>query len=173
MEIPNTSTNNSCNTKQSKLITNTFPHKKPRVSIITVVFNGEQHLEETIQSIISQTYENFEYIIIDGGSTDTTLKIIEKYAHQIDYWISEKDQGISDAFNKGVLIAKGDYINFQGDGDGFFDKKSLAKIMYEVDMVTDIFVSGRVQRISPIGDKLYLSRYEKNSTKNLYYLRCR
>ena len=92
---------------------------KPLISVITVVYNGEKYLEETIQSIINQTYDNVEYIIIDGGSTDGTVDIIKKYEDRIDYWVSEKDKGISDAFNKGVKVAKGDYINFQGDGDGF------------------------------------------------------
>ena len=103
-------------------------NNKPMISIITVVFNGEKYLEQTIKSIINQTYKNFEYIIIDGGSTDGTLEIIKKYEDKISYWISEKDKGISDAFNKGVMAAKGDYINFQGDGDGFLSSETLEEI---------------------------------------------
>ena len=73
----------------------------PLISIITVVFNGAKHLEETILSILNQSYPNIEYIIIDGGSTDGTLDIIKKYENYIDYWISEPDNGIYDAMNRG------------------------------------------------------------------------
>ena len=80
---------------------------KPLISIITVVFNGERYLEQTIQSVIDQTYDNVEYIIIDGGSTDGTLDIIKKYEDKIDYWVSEKDNGIYDAMNKGIKVCYG------------------------------------------------------------------
>lgn len=84
--------------------------EKPLISIITVVYNGEKYLEETIQSVINQTYDNVEYIIIDGGSTDTTLEIIRKYDYAIDYWISEKDHGLYHAMNKGLTLSTGDII---------------------------------------------------------------
>ena len=121
--------------------------KKQLISIITAVYNGEKHLEETIQSIINQTYPNMEYIIIDGGSTDMTLEIIKKYETKISYWISEKDDGISDAFNKGVKVANGDYINFQGDGDGFCSNDALEKAFDNINPNEDIFVSARIKRI--------------------------
>ena len=70
----------------------------PLVSIVTVVLNGEKYLESTIQSIVGQSYENMEYIIVDGGSSDKTINIIKKYENKIDYWVSEQDKGISDAF---------------------------------------------------------------------------
>lgn len=92
---------------------------KPIISIVTVVFNGEKYLEETIQSVINQTYSNVEYIIIDGGSTDGTLDIIKKYENQIDYWISEKDSGIYDAMNKGIKTASGEIIAFLNADDRY------------------------------------------------------
>ncbi len=145
-------------------------NNKPLVSIITAVYNGEKYLEETIKSIINQTYENIEYIIIDGGSTDDTIDIIKKYEDKISYWISEKDAGISDAFNKGVKVAKGEYINFQGDGDGFYEKDSISKIMKGIDSEKDMFISGKIQRISPNGEELYKSKYiEKFDKKSLLF----
>lgn len=83
---------------------------KPLVSIITIAKNSERYLEDTIKSVINQTYSSIEYIVIDGGSTDGTVDIIRKYEHAIDYWISEPDNGISDAMNKGVRLSRGDYI---------------------------------------------------------------
>jgi glycosyltransferase involved in cell wall biosynthesis len=84
--------------------------RQPLVSIITVVKNGERFLEETIRSVLDQTYDNIEHIIIDGGSTDGTLEIIKKYGDRIAFWLSEQDQGIADAFNKGMLLSSGDII---------------------------------------------------------------
>lgn len=83
---------------------------KPLVSIITAVYNGEKFLEKTILSVLNQSYENMEYIIIDGGSTDGTVDIIKKYEDKISYWISEKDSGVYEAMNKGLEVAKGEYI---------------------------------------------------------------
>ena len=102
---------------------------KPLISIITVVFNGEKFLEDTIQSVISQSYDNVEYIIIDGASTDGTVDIIKKYEDQIDYWISEKDNGIYDAMNKGIKFAHGTWLNCMNAGDGFSNKDILSKVI--------------------------------------------
>jgi len=106
----------------------TLNNKLPLISIITVVYNGEKYLEETIQSVINQTYDNVEYIIIDGGSTDGTLDVIKKYEDKIDYWISEKDEGIYDAMNKGIDVAAGDWINFMNAGDRFYADDVLKKV---------------------------------------------
>ena len=83
---------------------------KALISVITVVYNGEEFLEETILSVIDQSYDNVEYIIIDGSSTDSTIDIIKKYEDRIDYWVSEDDKGIYDAMNKGISLCKGDVI---------------------------------------------------------------
>lgn len=86
-------------------------------SIITVVLNREQFLQETISSIAKQTCKDFEYIIIDGGSNDNTLNIVKNNSNLIDYWVSEKDQGLYDAFNKGMSVAKGEYIGIINSDD--------------------------------------------------------
>lgn len=101
------------------------------ISIITVVFNGVKDIEETINSVLSQTYSNVEYILIDGGSTDGTLEVIHKYQNKISRWISERDQGIYDAMNKGVSLAQGDWVNFMNCGDRFASPdilETLAKL---------------------------------------------
>ena len=100
----------------------------PFFSIITVVFNAEQHIEYTIQSVIEQNHANYEYIVIDGGSLDQTLAIIDKYRDKIDLLVSEADRGIYDAMNKGIQLAKGEYINFINAGDAFYDKHTLQEI---------------------------------------------
>ena len=92
----------------------------PLISVITVVLNGEKYLEETILSIKDQSYKNIEFIIIDGGSTDNTINIIKKYNYMIDRWISEPDQGIYFAMNKGAHLASGSYICFLNSSDGYF-----------------------------------------------------
>ena len=84
----------------------------PLITVVTVVFNDVQHIEETILSVVNQTYPNIEYIIIDGCSTDGTVDIIKKYEERIAYWVSEPDQGIYDAMNKGIQKATGEWINF-------------------------------------------------------------
>ena len=94
---------------------------QPLITIITAVYNNEKFIEEAILSLHKQNYKNYEHIIIDGGSTDKTLDIIKKYEHKIDYWCSEKDNGIYDAFNKGMQLAKGDYMGFLNSDDYYSD----------------------------------------------------
>ena len=101
----------------------------PLVTIITVVFNGEQHIEKTIQSIIYQNYSNIEYIIVDGSSSDGTVDIIKKYDDYISFWKSEQDSGIYDAMNKGLSLAHGDWLNFMNAGDQFASNESVANFM--------------------------------------------
>lgn len=101
---------------------------KPLITVITVVFNGVDSLVRTIESVIEQTYENIEYIIIDGASTDGTINILKQYEDKIDYWQSEPDKGIYDAMNKAITLASGDWINFMNAGDVFVDKNVISCI---------------------------------------------
>lgn len=109
-------------------ITKKLTDEKPLISIVTVVYNGESTLEQTIQSVLNQNYDNVEYIIVDGGSKDRTLDIIKKYEDKIDYWQSEPDKGIYDAMNKGINLASGDFINFMNSGDYFANEFVIEKI---------------------------------------------
>ncbi|MDY0193877.1 MAG: glycosyltransferase family 2 protein [Aliarcobacter butzleri] len=140
---------------------------KPLISIITVVFNGEKYLEETIQSVTNQTYDNVEYIIIDGGSSDGTLDIIKKYEDKIDYWVSEKDKGIYDAMNKGIDAASGEFINFLNAGDRFVDEHVLEKIFAKLDTSScDLIYGSSVVT----GDQENVLLEPKKFTKfNLYF----
>lgn len=99
----------------------------PKVSIITINYNDGSGLEKTIQSVVSQTMVDYEFIIIDGNSTDDSIEIIKRYSDKINFWISEKDKGIYDAQNKGVSKANGDYLIFLNSGDSFYDNNVLAK----------------------------------------------
>ncbi|MDR0537812.1 MAG: glycosyltransferase [Tannerellaceae bacterium] len=102
----------------------------PLISIITAVYNGVSTLEATILSVINQTYKNIEYIIIDGGSSDGTINIIEKYENKITYWVSEPDKGIYDAWNKGLKIASGEWICFVGSDDILYPYHAKTYIDY-------------------------------------------
>lgn len=100
-----------------------------RISIITVCFNSASTLETTIISVASQTYKNIEYIIVDGNSNDNTLEIIKEYENVITKWISEPDQGLYDAMNKGIKMATGEVICFINSDDLFCDNKAIESVM--------------------------------------------
>lgn len=102
---------------------------KPKLSIITVTYNAEQVLQKTIESVIEQSYENLEFLIIDGGSKDATTSIIKSYEKHINIWISEPDNGIYDAMNKGLALANGEYVWFINAGDKPFNKHTAKEIM--------------------------------------------
>lgn len=100
-----------------------------KISVITVVFNGERTIEETIKSVIGQSHKDIEYIIIDGKSSDKTLEIVDRYKKRIEVVISEKDKGIYDAMNKGVSFATGDYIFFLNADDTFFNRDVIKNVV--------------------------------------------
>jgi len=104
----------------------------PKISVITVTLNNVDTIEETIQSVVNQSYKNIEYIIIDGGSTDGALDIIERYKKKISYFVSEPDKGIYNAMNKGAKVATGDYLYFINAGDTFINENILKEIVREL-----------------------------------------
>ncbi len=109
-----------------------------KISIITVTLNCREYVERTIKSVINNAYHNLEYIIIDGGSTDGTLAIIEEYREQIDYFASEKDNGISQALNKGIDVATGDLTGIVNAGD-ILDADILTRIATVYDGTVDVY----------------------------------
>ena len=99
-----------------------------KFSIITVNFNNCKGLQRTIDSVLAQTSNDREFIVIDGGSTDGSKELLEKYDAQLDYWVSEPDRGIYNGMNKGIAQAKGEFVNFMNSGDTFFDTKTLEQV---------------------------------------------
>ena len=107
-------------------------HLHPKFSIITVTYNAGAVLEDTIQSVITQTYKNVEYIIVDGGSKDRTLQIVEQYKEHIHTVISEPDKGLYDAMNKGIKLATGDYLCFLNAGDELHEDDTLQLMVHSI-----------------------------------------
>ena len=108
---------------------NSLSQPHPKFSIITVTYNAGKVLEDTIQSVVFQTYRNVEYIIVDGGSKDNTLEIAGKYHDRISKVISEPDKGLYDAMNKGIRLATGDYLCFLNAGDELHENETLQRIV--------------------------------------------
>lgn len=120
-----------------------------KISVVTVCYNAVKELERTMLSVLNQTYDNVEYIVIDGGSTDGTVEIIKKYADRLAYWVSEPDKGIYDAMNKGIKVATGVWINFMNAGDLIYANNSLESFLSLYDGKSDIVY----------GNALYLYKY--------------
>ena len=114
-----------------------------KYSIITVNLNNATGLEDTINSVIKQTCPDYEYLIIDGGSTDNSKAIIEKYKDKINFWVTEPDNGIFNAMNKGITASKGDYLIFMNSGDCFYNEKVLED---SLQYMTSDFVIGEIKR---------------------------
>lgn len=102
-----------------------------KLSIITINYNNCAGLQKTIDSVINQTWRDFEWIVIDGGSTDGSKELIEKKQDYFAYWCSEPDKGVYNAMNKGIAKAKGEYLNFMNSGDCFYERDTLQKVFSE------------------------------------------
>ena len=114
-----------------------------RYSIITINYNNKEGLEDTIKSVINQTSKDFEYIIIDGGSTDGSVDVIKQYADHVNHWVSEKDKGVYNAMNKGTAQAKGEYLVFMNSGDCFHTSNVLSSVAnYQEDIICGKVLKG-------------------------------
>ncbi|HJD93507.1 MAG TPA: glycosyltransferase [Bacteroides togonis] len=107
-------------------------HPTPKFSVITVCYNAEATIEDTIQSVISQTYHHVEYIIVDGASKDRTMDIVNRYREHIAIVVSERDKGLYDAMNKGIGLATGDYLCFLNAGDSFHEDDTLQQMVHSI-----------------------------------------
>jgi glycosyltransferase involved in cell wall biosynthesis len=134
-----------------------------KLSIISINYNNKAGLQRTIDSVLCQTWKDFEWIIIDGGSTDGSKELIEKNQQHFTYWCSEPDNGVYHAMNKGVSHASGEYVNFMNSGDAFYDKGVLQKIV-DLNSQADI-ISGKAVHTDSLKP---LFRYNGSLLMQLY-----
>ena len=141
------------------------------VSIITVNYNDAKGLARTITSVVNQTFKDIEYIVVDGGSTDSSLEIIKQYAEKISTWISEKDKGVYHAMNKGISLAKGDYLLFLNSGDCFVSDDIISRVFSEFQVDKDIVFgnlllesNGEIIREKTYPDKLTFKYFFYNES---------
>jgi len=128
---------------------------KPKISIITVVWNNKETIKDAIESVLNQTYENIEYIVVDGGSSDGTVDIVKSYGNRISKFVSEKDKGIYDGLNKGIALATGDVVAFLHSDDLYESDNIIAFVAKE-------FENGDLDGV--YGDLVYTS---KNDTSKV------
>jgi len=127
----------------------------PLITVITVTYNAANAVESTIKSVVNQSYQHFEYIVIDGNSTDGTQTVVEQYLDKIDVWLSEPDKGIPDALNKGVKLAKGKYIIFILAGDTLLQLPHQQLATQDADVVCfPVLVTGNVIQKPQINNML-------------------
>src|SRR6201996_2773707 len=131
---------------------------KPILSVITIVYNNVSDIERTMLSVLNQTYAGIEYIVVDGLSNDGTLEIIRRYEDRIAKLISERDEGIYDAINKGLAAATGDYVIFMNSGDEFYDADTVTAVFAAGDDA-DIYY-GETEMIDANGESLGQRRHK-------------
>ena len=131
---------------------------QPKLSVITIVYNNTRDIERTMLSVLNQTYPNIEYIVIDGLSTDGTINIVKKYKSRISKFVSEKDEGIYDAMNKGLALATGDYVLFMNSGDEIYANDTVASVFASADDA-DIYY-GETEMINDEGQSLGRRRHQ-------------
>lgn len=135
----------------------------PIISIITAVYNGEEHIEKTIESVRIQSYPNVEHIVIDGASDDRTMEIVKSHTASITHWISEPDQGVYSAINKGIKISTGKYILVLNSGDFFYDSGSLQLLFSFIEKNNHIYSLGRCMYFRKSTNKYKKDIYKDNT----------
>lgn len=133
-----------------------------KVTIITATYNSESHLQETINSVLSQSYKDIEYIVIDGGSTDRTLEIIKENKDNISKYVSERDNGIYDALNKGIKLATGDIIGFLNSDDVYNNSDVVSEIVQTFKNTNSDIVYGNIVYMSNGEDKKMIRYWKSN-----------
>jgi glycosyltransferase involved in cell wall biosynthesis len=140
--------------------------KRPVITVITVVYNAVSLVEDTIKSVISQRYDDVEYILVDGGSTDGTVDIIKSYEKNIAHWVSESDKGIYDAMNRAIDMASGDWINFLNAGDTFFSEYSVEQMVANLSCSVSVVYGDSMIKD---GTHLFVARAKQMSPTNLIF----
>ena len=136
-----------------------------KITVITATFNSALTIEDTINSLISQDYPDIEYIIVDGASTDNTLDIVRSYGERIDVVVSEKDDGIYDAFNKGIARATGEIVGFLNSDDFFTDSRVLSRIADAFSIQSTDAVYGDLNYVSKFDTTKIVRRWVSGSFK--------
>jgi glycosyltransferase involved in cell wall biosynthesis len=139
-----------------------------KISVVTVCYNSATLLEETIKSVLAQKSKNFEYIIVDGKSTDSTAEILEKYRDKIDTIVSEPDRGIYDAMNKGARLSSGDYIIYMNAGDKFADELTIARLVDDINVNSEV-VYGDVIKADAQGNDVVKPAEEPHNSHRMYF----
>ena len=140
------------------------------LSIITICYNNKDEIARTCESIIKQTWQDFEWLVIDGGSTDGTLDILQKYRHRINILISEPDTGIYNAMNKGIKLAHGERLNFMNGGDNFASDDALERVFKDKTYTSDILY-GNMNFIRP-EKSIRVNQFPIKLSKNFFYHSC-
>ena len=143
---------------------------KEQISIVTVTYNAANYIVDTIQSVISQTYPNKEYVIIDGNSNDGTQDIVKKYADKIDVFVSETDKGIYDAMNKAIDRASGEWIIFMNAGDSFYNNQVIADIFENKDYTGIDVIYGSTCYNYSWGNTIILPRASTQLSKRMPFV---
>lgn len=131
---------------------------QPKLSVITIVFNNVRDIERTVKSVITQSYPNIEYIVVDGASTDGTLGVLNRYSAHITRLLTEPDKGIYDAMNKGLVLASGDYVLFMNSGDEIYAPDTVERIFGTAENA-DIYY-GETEMINDDGESLGQRRHK-------------
>ena len=141
-----------------------------KISVITVNYNNKAGLAKTLESVINQTLNSFEFLVIDGGSTDGSKELIEQNSDKISCWISEKDSGVYNAMNKGIKKATSDFVIFMNSGDTFFDENVLSNVEQDLTNDFDIYY-GDNYKVKENGSKR-LKTYPENLSFSFFYTSC-
>lgn len=140
--------------------------EKTILTIITVCFNIKDEIERTCQSIVNQTWQNFEWIVIDGGSTDGTVDILKKYSDRINILVSEPDKGIYNAMNKGIKLSHGEWLNFMNGGDRFTSNDVLKEVFSGKEYSADVLYGKNTIMMTMV--LLTRDVFQQNCLRNIF-----
>lgn len=133
-----------------------------KITVVTVTYNCEKEVENTIKSVLSQSYPDIEYIIVDGASEDGTLDVVNKYKDKISKVVSEPDKGVYDAMNKGIQLATGEWVNFMNAGDSFYDTEVISRLFGSSQVGDVVFGNTMIKTKDRVFEKKYNPTFWKH-----------